>query len=34
MKRPDFLRDEEPDAPPRTHGLGYGKTNNHKEKKL
>lgn len=34
MKRPDFLRDEEPNVLLRTHGLGYGKTNSHKEKKL
>ena len=34
MKRPDFLRDEEPNVLPRTHGLGYGKTNCYKEKKL
>lgn len=34
MKRPDFLRDEEPNVLPRTHGLGYRKTIIHKEKKL
>lgn len=34
MKRPDFLRAEATNVPPRTHGLGYGKTNHYKEKKL